>query len=267
MDEQLEKLVKQVQEGIKYRSIHPELVENIASTELKKGRSWKDTVKATRNKLHQVGSAYQIQPIDYERLTSELKTLPKDIHNSEVRRFLIQTMSLHASTRERLIILDQFYAECFTSISPVDSILDLACGLNPLALAWMPISERLQMVVCDIYTDQIEFLNEYFTHFQINGRAFCCDLTQHIPKENYQVALVLKTIPCLEQIDKNIGSKILKDIQCQHLLVSFPAQSLTGKNKGMRQFYSDHFQLLLQHTDWTVKTFAFSNEQAFLVIK
>jgi 16S rRNA (guanine(1405)-N(7))-methyltransferase len=267
MDEQLEKMVKQVQDGAKYRSIHPNLIENIARNELKKGRSWKDTVKAIRNKLHQVGAAYQPQGIDYERLNSEMKSLPQDIHNPEVRRFLIQTMGNHASTRERLQILDQFYLETLSSLSPIESILDVACGLNPLALAWMPVTSSVQLTVCDIYVDQIEFLNAFFEHFNINGKAYCCDLTQQIPQEKAQIGLVLKTIPCLEQIDKNIGSKILQDLPCQNLLVSFPAVSLSGKKKGMRQFYSEHFQTLLHNTGWDVSTFSFPNEQAFLIKK
>ncbi|PKO06118.1 MAG: hypothetical protein CVU41_08380 [Chloroflexi bacterium HGW-Chloroflexi-3] len=267
MDEQLEKMVKQVQEGAKYRFIHPELIENIARNELKKGRSWKDSIKAIRSKLHQVGSAYQPQGINYERLYSEMKSLPQDIHNPEVRRYFIQTMGNHASTRERLQIIDQFYLEILSSLSPIESILDVACGLNPLALAWMPVSSSVQLIVCDIYMDQIEYLNAYFEHFNINGKAYCCDLTQQIPQEKAQLGLVLKTIPCLEQIDKNIGAKILQDLPCQNLLVSFPAQSLSGKKKGMRQFYSEHFQALLHNTGWNVSTFSFPNEQAFLIKK
>lgn len=267
MDEQLEKMVKQVQDGAKYRSIHLDLIENIARNELKKGRSWKITVKAIRNKLHQVGSAYQPQGIDYERLHSEMKSLPQDIHNQEVRRYLIQTMGNHASTRERLQILDQFYLETLSSLSPIESILDVACGLNPLALAWMPVPSSVQLTVCDIYVDQIEYLNAYFEHFNINGKAYCCDLTQQVPQEKAQIGLVLKTIPCLEQIDKNIGAKILQELPCQNLLVSFPAVSLSGKKKGMRQFYSEHFQTLLHNTGWNVSTFSFPNEQAFLIKK
>ncbi len=267
MDEQIEKIVKQVQESAKYRSIHPDLIENIARNELKKNRSWKVTVKSIRNKLHQVGGAYQPLGINYDQLNSEMKSLPQDINNPEVRRFLIQAMGQHASTRERLLILDRFYQEVLTSLSPLESILDVACGLNPLALGWMPVSASVEISACDIYTDQIEFLIAYFEHFNINGKAYCCDLTQQMPQQPAQIGYVLKTIPCLEQIDKTIGARILQELPCNNILVSFPAQSLTGKQKGMRQFYSDHFQYLLHDTGWDVTTFSFPNEQAFLIKK
>ncbi len=267
MDEQFEKLILQVQEGAKYRTIYPGLVRNIAQNELKKGRSWKETIKAVRNKLHQVGSAYHQQPIDFERLTSEMQSLPADIHSPEAKRFCIQAMSLHTSTRERLPILDSFYSETLASFAPVQSILDIACGLNPLALAWIPVSAKIQFTCCDIYLDQIEFLNNFFEYFNINGKAYCCDLTQKVPDEPAQVGLVLKTIPCLEQIDKNIALKLLEGLACEQLLVSFPAQSLAGRKKGMREFYSSQFEQLLQTTPWKSEMFSFQTEQAFLITK
>jgi 16S rRNA (guanine(1405)-N(7))-methyltransferase len=113
----------------------------------------------------------------------------------------------------------------------------------------------------------MDFLNAYFEHFHINGKAYCCDLTQQNAFEKTQVAFVLKTIPCLEQIDKNIGSKLIESLPSENLLVSFPAQSLTGKQKGMRQFYSEHFQNLLKGTSWKTTTFSYQNEQAFLIQK
>ena len=52
-------------------------------------------------------------------------------------------MGYHSSTRERLPILEQFYARALADIPPARVVLDLACGLNPLALAWMPLGEAI----------------------------------------------------------------------------------------------------------------------------
>ncbi len=67
MDEnenRLDELVAAVLAGPRYRPISGEMVRRIAAQELEKGRSWKETIKATRNKLHQVGGAYQEAGID-----------------------------------------------------------------------------------------------------------------------------------------------------------------------------------------------------------
>ena len=53
----------------------------VARAELQKGKNLKETVKSTRNKIHQVGSAFQEAAIPYTALKEELATLPKDINS------------------------------------------------------------------------------------------------------------------------------------------------------------------------------------------
>lgn len=265
--ERLAELIAAVKEAPKYRNIHEDIIRRIATSELPKGRSWKETVKAVRNKIHQVGSAYQPQKIDYAHLIQKMESLPNDIQDPLVKQFCLDAMQKHTSTRERLVILDQFYKTTLSSFTTINSLLDVACGLNPLALAWMPLASDCRIQVCDIYTDQIDFLNHFFEYFQIKGKAVCCDLTQDLPAENFQIALILKTIPCLEQIDKTIGSRLLAGLNTQNLLVSFPVKSLSGRNKGMREFYSSHFEDIIAQNNWQVETFSFLNEEAFLVHK
>ena len=265
--EGLEEIIAGVREGSKYRNIHEDIIRRIAAIELPKGRSRKETIKAVRNKIHQVGSAYQPQSIDYAHLIRQMDILPRDIHNPMVKQYCIEVMKMHASTRERLNILDQFYRTALSGFTAISSLLDVACGLNPLSLAWMPLASDCRIAVCDIYTDQIDFLNHFFEYFQINGKAVCCDLTQELPAEEFQIALVLKTIPCLEQIDKTIGTRLLSGLNARNILVSFPAKSLSGRNKGMREFYSSHFEEIIAQNNWQITAFSFSNEEAFLVRK
>ena len=69
-----------------------------------------------------------------------LGSLPTDLHNPQVKDFCLERMRGHASTQERLPILEEFFQTTLASIAPVESVLDLACGLNPLALPWMPLT-------------------------------------------------------------------------------------------------------------------------------
>jgi 16S rRNA (guanine(1405)-N(7))-methyltransferase len=265
--ERLEELVTAVKGSQKYRNIHEDVIRRIASNELPKGRNWKETIKAIRNKIHQVAYAYQPQKIDYAQLILRMETLPRDIQDPLVKQFCLDTMQMHTSTKERVGILGNFYETSLSKFNAIHSLLDVACGLNPLALAWMPLASDCRIQVCDIYTDQMAFLNQFFTYFQIDGQAFCCDLTQDLPSDNFEIALVLKTIPCLEQIDKSIGTRLLTGLNAEHILVSFPAKSLSGRNKGMREYYSSHFEDLIAQNNWLVTTFSFQNEEAFLIQK
>ncbi|HZW03190.1 MAG TPA: hypothetical protein VFF68_04645 [Anaerolineaceae bacterium] len=261
----LEDLVAAVQANPKYRTIHPELVRRVAAIEQAKGRNWKETIKATRNKLHQVGGAYQENEIEYDLWTDRLDALPSGLSSEDVQLFCKHLMAHHASTKERLPILETFYAEALAPLGPVRSVIDLACGLNPLCLPWIPLAEGAPYYACDIYAESIAFINRFFAHFRQPGEAFLCDLIGAVPDVPAHLALLLKTIPCLEQVDKSIGSRLLEQIPAENLLVSFPAQSLGGRSKGMVDNYEAHFHELVAGKDWSVTRFEFQTELAFLI--
>jgi 16S rRNA (guanine(1405)-N(7))-methyltransferase len=266
-EEQLPELVRLVRQSSKYAHIDESLVAYIGLGELGKRHSLKEAVKSTRNKLHQVGSAYQERTIPYEKWLEELHALPVDLHSRKVRDFLIGNMRLHASTAERLSIHEDFFTKTLASIAPVTSILDLACGLNPLNLPWMPVAEHYTYKACDIYSDMTGYINTFFEHFNIKGSASLCDLTHAVPQSHVQVALLLKTIPCLEQLDKSAGRRVLDELNADHVLLSFPAHSLGGRSKGMVENYEAHFTELIAGRDWQVTRFELPGELAFLVKK
>ncbi len=265
--DELDELVAAVRAGARYQAIDESLIRQVGRQELDKGRKLKEAVKATRNKLHQVGGAYQEEGIDYTRWLAELERLPRDRNDPAVRDFCRRMMARHASTRERLPILDAFYAQTLDPLGPLDSVLDAACGLNPLALAWMPLAPGSRYFACDIYADMVEFLNRFFAHVGQAGEAWLCDLAAEAPQQPAQVALALKTIPCLEQLDKSVGRRLLEGLNAQQLLVSFPARSLGGRSKGMLQNYETHFRELVAGTGWDVQRYEFASELAFLVKK
>jgi len=261
----LDELVAAVCAGAHYRHIHPDLVRRIGAQELAKGRKFKDAVKAARNKLHQVGGAYLTHTVDYEAAAQELERLPQDLNHPAVQAFCRRLMAQHASTRERLLILEDFYAEILSPLGPIASVLDLACGFNPLARPWMPLAPDAAYYACDIYADMIGFLNRFLAAQRIPGEARLCDLTQGPPPQPVQLALVLKTIPCLEQLDKQIGRRLLEGLNAEYILVSFPAQSLAGRSKGMVVNYEAHFRELTAGFDWRIERYEYATELAFLI--
>jgi 16S rRNA (guanine(1405)-N(7))-methyltransferase len=265
-DERLDELVAAVRAGAHYRQIDPGLVRRIARQELARGRSSKDAVKETRNKLHQVGGAYLETAPDYPRLTAELDGLPP-ADEEALRSFSRRAMQFHTSTRERLPYLDEFYLPLREKLGPVQSILDLACGLNPLALPWLPLVPGGQYFACDIYADMVAFVNRFFSHCGVNGRAEVRDLTASLPEQPVELALLLKTLPCLEQLDRAIGPRLLEGLRANALLISFPSLSLGGRGKGMPQNYAAHFGDLIAGRNWQVERWDVKTEVVFLAKK
>lgn len=263
----LDQLIRQVQNLEKYRAISPELIRSLLIKELAKRGTPKQAVKTTRNKLHQVGTVYQEKVCPYVDWLDEMALLPADLNNPVVLSFLQRVMPAHSSTRERMNILPRFYKECLSELGEINSVLDIACGLNPLAIPWMPLHPGFTYTACDIFSDMLNFLSAFFSNFSIDGKVLLCDVTREIPPVTADLTLVLKTIPCLEQLDKDAGQRLLSGLTSPNILVSYPAKSLGGRSKGMVQHYEQHFDDLVSGKPWQITRFEFPGELAFLVQK
>lgn len=265
-DDALDRLVIAVRSSAKYGNVSEAFVRRVGAAELSKRRSLKEAVKATKNKLHQVGGAYLDAAQDYPRWLATLREAAAQ-GDSSLRDACRAVMAHHASTRERLPILETFFAETLAGIAPVRSVLDVACGLNPLALPWMPLAPGATYLACDIYHDMIDFIAEFLALGGVTGRAFACDVIHEPPTERVHLALILKTIPCLEQVDKSAGLRLLDAVRADYALVSFPARSLGGRDKGMIAHYEARLRDLLAERRWPAQRFEFETELAFLVDK
>lgn len=279
----LDELVRLVRAGKKYEAISEDLIRSVGRRELAARRNLKEAAKATRNKLHQVAGAYLDARPPYEawlELLAEAAT-PGDrgptiddedsvnpklkAQNSRLAAVCRELMRHHASTRERLAILGPFYATTLASIQPVRSVLDVACGLNPLAIPWMPLAPGATYHACDLYADMADFLNRFLQLAGVQGGAQVCDLLSGPPRETVDLALVLKALPPLDQLEKNAGRDLLRALDARHMLVSFPARSLGGRAKGMVAHYDERFRALADAEGWAIERFEFPTELAFLV--
>src|SRR5579863_4701210 len=124
---QLDQLVEAVLVSRKYRNVSQEFIRSLGAEELAKQGKLKEAIKATKNKLHQVGGAYLEGEMPYAHWLDELRD--ESLQGEEgIRQACIQMMGYHASTRERLPILERFYTTLLAGLPPIKSVLDVACG-------------------------------------------------------------------------------------------------------------------------------------------
>jgi 16S rRNA (guanine(1405)-N(7))-methyltransferase len=248
-DMPLDAVIAAVRQSSKYRNITVEVIATIAERELQHASSLKAAIKATKNTLHQIGGAYQEGQAHYDTWLSSLVEASEPL----VRRDVIRAIARqHISMRERLPILDELYSWIFAQLPPVSSVLDIACGLHPLALPWMPLATTVSYHACDIYEDLIAFIGKWLPLSGHTGTAWACDVTRPQAFPEVDVAFLLKALPCLEQIDPTAGTRILEKIRAQWLVVSFPAQTLGGHHKGMTTTYSVRFERQIATTSWQI---------------
>lgn len=262
---QLDQLIEAVLTSRNYKSVCEPFVRSIGVQELARWGNLKEAIKATRNKLHQVGGAYLEGEVRYAVWLNELKTAIQSGNREQLLQTGTRIMSHHSSTRERLPILEQFYTTILADLPPIHSVIDIACGLHPLAIPWMPLAEPAHYYAYDIYQNMIDFLHECIMLLSVDGYAQTCDVIHSCPTQKVDLAFILKAIPCLEQVDKSAGSRLLETINANYLVVSFPAHSLGGRKKGMVTHYEARFQELVAGKSRSIKRFEFPTELVFLI--
>src|SRR5712691_6651721 len=185
-NDEIKRLVDAVLSSAKYGDVSKEFIASIATQELGKRRNAKEALKATKNKLHQVGGAYLDMRENYSGWLNELRIAARSEQREDLLAVCARIMSSHASTRERLPILDQFYRQIFAELPPIRSVLDVACGLNPLAIQWMPLAngeEGIEYYAYDIYSGMMDFLQQWMAIINVRGSAQVCDVIQKCPTQ------------------------------------------------------------------------------------
>ena len=66
-------------------------------------------------------------------------------------------------------------------------------------------------------------------------------------------------------MDKQAGERLLEAVNARYIVVSFPAKSLGGREKGMVKNYAERFGELVERKGWEAEKFEFETELVFLV--
>ncbi len=264
--DEAERITAAILASAKYRSLAPALVRRVAEREWAAHGNLREAEQAARRKLHQVAGAYWPSSPHYARWLEELSRAAESGPEA-VREVCRIILAGHASTRERLPILPELYRECLADLAPITSVLDVACGLNPLACPWMPLADGAHYIACDVYADLAAFLERALRWLGYDASGLALDVLGGLPAEPVQVALLMKALPCLEQLDPPAARSLVMRLPTEHILVSFPAHSLGGARRGMPVNYEAHFRELLAGESWRVRRYLWPSELVFRIDK
>lgn len=184
--------------------------------------------------LHQTWDAYFASRPDWKKLQQRLEA---DVGNA-----VHELLSLHSSTRERQEIYTEFYKRIFEITGMPTSILDVACGFNPLAYDFMNLKSGTKYFASDIDIEEIEFLKSAVETLKppIEFHFECKDLIVD-EFQAVDVAFLFKVLQPLEQQKKGSAIEVVRKINVKWLVITFPTKSISGKQKGMVEFYKAWF--------------------------
>jgi len=223
----------------------------------------KTAVKATKRRLHQVYGAFEWS-LNYDDAYERLQLAYKTGLEIEIKAASRDILSLHSSTRERLSLLERFYSEIFQATGQPAALLDLGCGLNPIALPWMGLPAETRYTPIDIDAQRIGFLNRYLALAGRQSLARCQDVLVRPPPEA-DVALLLKMSPSLERQESGATLRLLDQVSAPFVVLSYAIKSLGGREKGMLDHYGRQFRDLAADRSWSVTRLVFETELVFVV--
>ncbi len=266
-----ESLVNELVEAVRRKSAYRAMqipdstLRDLAEKALERQPSTRLALKTMRRKLHQITALYLGDP-DYDRAINDLKAAFHIDDPAAIQKCCREIMSGHASTRERLLILDGFYLRLFEEFGKPQMLLDLACGLNPLSWRWMGLPAETRYLAYDIHSPRVNFINKYFHLEGMAGEALLQDILVEPPEEKADAAFLFKEAHRFEERESGCNRGLWRALKVKTLYVSLPPTSLTGRH-DLTQKNRKLVQDSVIGEGWQVSEICFPNEQVFVIEK
>lgn len=251
----------------KYSNIDRSIVMRICEEALHKYPKKKEVIKAAKKQLHIIHESFLMTDcykVAYSILEDEkesiiLKGLSKDTS--------VRIMGLHASTKERIATIEETYNWLSEYIDTESTVIDVGCGFNSFAIPFI-INKPKRYYAYDISNESAELLNHYFSISKSTDyKAMILDATVDTPPENADVLLAFKLLPLLQQQKKGRAFSFLEEALFHKAIISFPIKSLSGKEKGMLEFYTRFFEEGLPQGLDIIEKKVINNELFYVISK
>lgn len=242
-----------------------ETLRDLLEQELSRHRSRNKAIQSVREKLHNIVAPYLGDP-DYFNAQTAMQAAFASGDPQSVRDFCLSMLASHASTRERIALLDNFYQRLWEVTDLPHTILDLACGLQPFALPWMNLPLTTCYYAYDLHRPRVELINLFL---ELSGRprlAFHQDILVEPPGIQADVAFFFKEAHRFEQRRRGACRVFFEALQVRWLLVSLPISSLRG-TRNLEQRQRRLMDNLLSGQPWAVEEIRFENELVFCIQK
>lgn len=258
-------IVERVRRSSRYRDVDPALLGRLAAEELPKARNADDAVKRVKRRLHQAVGAFRGER--HGDLLDDVRAAwHGDLTDAAFRAACADVMRSHASTRERLPFLDTLYMRIWETTGMPTTLLDVGCGLGPLALPWMGIGAATY-VATDVDRRPLQTVDAFLEMVGQPHSVRAMDVVATIPDDRADVALLLKLAPTLDRQDPGAAVRLIRGLNVRHAVVSFPARSLGGRGKGMERTYRERRDRLIEECGRATATteVSVSNELIFVL--
>jgi 16S rRNA (guanine(1405)-N(7))-methyltransferase len=234
-------IVERVLRSSRYRDVDRSLLTRLADEELPRSRNADDAVKRVKRRLHQAVGAFR----GAVRASALDTAWSGSLTDGAFRAACADVLRTHASTRERVPHLGGFYRGIWSLTGLPSRVLDLGCGLNPLALPWMGLSPQAVYVASDADRRPLARVASFLDLVGQPHGVEARDLVASPPPQQADVALLLKLLTTLDRQDPDASTRLVRSLRVRHAVISLPRGSLGGRGKGMERTYRQRVDRLV----------------------
>jgi 16S rRNA (guanine(1405)-N(7))-methyltransferase len=222
----------------RYRGVDEALVRRLVAEEVRRGGSAAVVAKRVKRRLHQSVGAFR-GALDATRILAPIRAAwTGEIADPAFRGACQGALRRHASTAERARDLPLLFSRIWDVTGrPPHTLLDLGCGLGPLALPWMGLAPRTVYRAMDADEAVLSIVDAFLDLVAQPHAVTRIDLAADVPHERADAALLLKLVPTLDRQDPAAAARLLHGLRVRHAVLSFPRRSLGGHAKGMERTY------------------------------
>ncbi len=238
----LEAVVARVAGSRRYRAVDADLVRRLAGEELPHARNVDDAARRVRRRLHQAVGAFARGGASLDPVVSAWNG---DTADPAFRAACVRVMASHASTAERTPFLERFFDPIWTAAGGAPaSLLDLGCGLGPLALPWMGLDRAAPITAVDVDGNALATVETFLALVGQPHRIEERDLADATVDAPADVALLLKLVTTLDRQDPAAAARLLRGLRTRHAVISFTRRSLGGRGRDMERTYRERMDRL-----------------------
>jgi len=262
----VDNIVDKIMTAKKYRHVCRDTVKDVVLQESRHFRKPSNVISASKKRLHRVWASYLGGP-NFKRAARQLDKAFFQSENEVVQDACMRIMATHASSRERLPILNKFYTTIFDETGLPNSVVDIACALNPLSLRWMGLPPSVKYRGYDIHSLTVQLVNHYFQLEGLCALAEVRDVLVSPSRMYHDVALLLKMYHCLEHRRRGAGWQVVQETCAKSIIISFPSHNLKGRSVDIVKNYEGDIRYNVQGCGWTCSRLDFDSEIVLVVKK
>ena len=223
-------LVSRIQASRKYRTvgIPDETILDIYTREKDRLTDPAEALRSTKAKLHNILALY-LGDLDYPQARADLDDAFTRNNHQAIGQVCARLLACHHSTRERLHYYPAFFKTIRKACGKLNTLLDLACGLNPFALALVDLPAAIRYHSYDIHASRVNLINHFF---ELSGRpalAEVRDVLVRPPKITADAAILLKEAHRMEKRRPGAARELVSALNASVIFISLPNRSMDGR--------------------------------------